>query len=55
MNLWIDAPFFCFLQSPVECVIAEVPENSGVKSAHGVTCGVKLQREGRKPPVSGLL
>ncbi|KAL1260847.1 hypothetical protein QQF64_008674 [Cirrhinus molitorella] len=46
MNLWIDAPFFHFLQTPGA---VDVSENlSGVKSAHGVTCGVKLQREGRK-------
>lgn len=36
--------------SAVECAVADVSENSGVKSANRVTCGVKLQREGRKPP-----
>ncbi len=48
MNLWIDAPFFRFLQTPTAVDLSENP--SGVKSAHGVTCGVKLQREGHKPP-----
>lgn len=48
MNLWIDAPFFRFLLTPGAVDVSK--NQSGVNSAHGVTCGVKLQREGCKPP-----